>query len=51
MSNSPVFDGTVTLLLPFAVPPRLQYAANTLAACVAWGLGEVMQLFSTFVEI
>ena len=33
------------------VTPRLQYAAKTVAACIASGRGEVRQEFRTFVEI
>ena len=31
--------------------PRLQYAAKTVAACIASGRGEVRQEFRMFVEI
>ncbi len=43
-------------VVPTVVPavvatPRLQYAAKTVAACIASGRGEVRQEFRMFVEI
>ena len=46
----------VAIVLAAVVPavvasPRLQYAAKTVAACIASGRGEVRQEFRMFVEI
>ena len=42
----------LTAVVPAVVAsPRLQYAAKTVAACIASGRGEVRQEFRMFVEI